>query len=166
MGGCWENRGAECGIAADFREIAVDFCDGLWYSRDNQQIGSDCRRCYDAHSLRNLLRRNASYAPTHDRRAASYVQASQERSHQLSVHGCCKCRVGDNAVANARVTATSATASPNRVCDSAPNARALRQLAKGRCRADHENVTCAGRRAVLFYTGSAGRRLAGMEWQR
>ena len=106
-----------------------------------------------------VLRPNAG-AGASLRRAASYVQASQERSQQLSVQGCCKCRVGDNAVANARVTATSAAASPNRVCDSAPNARALRQLPKGRRRADHENVICAAVRPVLFYTGSAGRRFA------
>ena len=99
------------------------------------------------------------------RRAASYAQASHQRLRRTLPQGCCKCRVGDSFGANARVTAT-ATASPNRVCDSAPNASALRQLPKGRCRADHENVTCAGRRPVLFYTGSAGRRFAGMEWQR
>lgn len=105
------------------------------------------------------LRRVASYAQLH-------AQPLQHQMRQRSPQGCCKCRVGDSFGANARVTATSAAASPNRVCDSAPNASALRQLPKGRCRADHENVTCAGRRAVLFYTGSAGRGLVEMEQQR
>lgn len=112
-----------------------------------------------------VLRPNAG-AGASLRRAASYAQPYAQTSWQRSPQGCCECRVGDSFDANARVTAMSATASPNRVCDSAPNARALRQLPKGRRRADHENVICAGRRAVLFYTGSAGRRFAGMERQR
>lgn len=94
------------------------------------------------------LRRVASYAQLH-------AQTSWQRSHQCSPQGCCKCRVGDSFGANARVTATSATASHNRVCDSAPNAQASVQFRNspppGRSR--KRDLRRSAGRAILYRIG-------------
>ena len=83
------------GIATDFGKsllISATGCGivGIISKSDRQPM---LRRPQPPRSIetQSVLRPNAG-AGASLRRAASYVQASQERSQQLSVQGCCKCR--------------------------------------------------------------------------